>query len=140
MSTATRRATRLVSLRQRVADRAKSALANASSEVARRREIALDADRAWSDSADQVDVRSVAEAIEEHELLAHLSRRRSTALEDLAAAQEHRERSLDAAIAAQRDLRRFELWMDGLARREEEAQRSIEQRATDEVAARRARR
>lgn len=136
MSDRTRRALRILDLRKRAADVAQQALATAAAAARNRRDELEHAERAWSARADEPVAGTVADAIEAHAELAFLSHERRRKLESARDAERAEDSQRAAALDAQKEVRRFELWQDSMARAEREVVERTEQRVTDEHAAR----
>jgi hypothetical protein len=134
-----RRIVRLVAARARLLDVARGELARALRSTAEAAEASRAAQRAWSDQAEAVAAASFANVDEIADSRAHLDalRRRAelaTEAMDRARAHEHARRA--ACIAAEREVKKVEIWRDKI----EEAERAIAARqervAADEIAAR----
>jgi flagellar export protein FliJ len=134
-----RRAARIVELRRRAADGAQNALAAAAAETARRRGELDEAEHAWSACADQPLVGTVADALDAQAALAHFAHERRRKRESVRRAQQIEAARRAASIEAEKEVRRFELWAEGIAQTDRVEAARAEQRTLDEHAARRSR-
>lgn len=137
-----RRAERVVELRRRVVDEAQAAAAGAARRVIEAAAAARAAEDLWSreGAAPSAARLSSAELAEASAWLRALQVRAARAAAQVTAARAAAQVSHEALTGARAELRRIELWRDGLVAADRAAQDRKDRVAADEVAARVARR
>jgi hypothetical protein len=131
---------RLIEMKERSAELAELAYAEACSRT-KEAEAALDrADRAWNDALDEFPVVSSVTDLEDHDLRIQGLRRGVEIASILVRETKTNEEAARAAMTAARiDLRRFETWRDRVIAAQKAEVRRVERIAEDEVAARKQR-
>lgn len=139
MSERVKRAAPLVAVRARVVDEKRTAFATAARAARSARETAVRAEAAWEQQVAHVGASTHATVSEHAEARAHLESLRRVAMREaqLAAAAERDEHTArEALLVAERELKKIEIWRDGLIEEERAIAERIERLAADELAAR----
>ena len=137
-----RRAERIVDLRKRAVELAQSVCAKATMAAQEAEQCAREAELAWSSAGESPDGRcaSSTDLAESSAWLRTLRLRADRAAARSREARKEVEVAHASLVAARSELRRIELWRDGLASAERAVADRKERIASDEVAARTARR
>ncbi len=137
-----RRAARIVELRQSGVDEAQAALADAQRRAAEAESVAAAAEAQWTSETDAADhgVPSSVDLATLSAWLRSLRVRADQAAARAAEAQKTVQGCLDALVAARGELRRIELWRDGIVAAARAEQDRKDRLAADEVTARASRR
>lgn len=138
----TKRAERVVDLRRRAVEQAQTLAAEAARRVAEAEAAAREAEALWSreSAAPAHGSASSADLAEVNAWLRALRQRADRAATQVGVARAEAQRCHEALVAARGELRRIELWRDGLAAAARATQDRKERTAADEVAARAVRR
>ncbi len=127
---------RLIELRGRAADAARVALAQATAELTQRRAEARAAEAAWEAAMDADHPRSVGDLEDAHDAIQALRHALERARDEVRAAEISEDTHRHHVQEAEKDRKKLEVWRDAMHETLTADAARLEQRATDETAAR----